>query len=1182
MREKETKAPEENDPIKRMLERLRRSVTDLPPEATAPEKPSESARSSDALEAVQALKQKIASEEESAVDAEISDAEALATNNLSFVDNTRQTDGEAPEDREDALPDEEIDEAVIAEFFEVVEEPAEVEVEEKTEAEAEESASSDASDEPEIDDDKELFLIADEEDASALEDMTALDGEEEGDPFLAFAEEMLREDATRTPSEKPKKEPKREPPATPVDAFATAFPLSVEDEEAEGAPGVSYLTAKPDASVRGDALQKNLQKSIEGIASGTKEADLGYTAVAMPTPFDAPKEKNAPVAQPTVEPEETIVMHTEISDREAELLFAPRRRRTEEDARLYTHRSAVREDRDLLVDNVDATEENGYAVEVEVAGLSKQAPAPTPALQETAPPEESDPNPAPAPAPRREEEVPVIDMEQDGNDEALCDDFLELLAEGRVHASGGKQGEETSAAKKPNLFERRKSIRKAEKVLGDSVTGEQISMDLFSEAASETTAADEEEYAESTAASDTAATPSFVEIPEYPEELDNGYHVSPPLEETVTSDPAPVAAVRTEARMAEPEPVEEFEESAPASVDREAEKAARAALRAQKKQDRKQRLAAARKEFYQEELSAVAGIYEEHAASYNEFTSQGQIGAIGRRFLSRLSSTAVRVFGLALLTVLFFLSENMPLFRLSIEAFFPNQMVLIALHFVAVALTVLCSVPVFSTAWRGIFCRRITSDLYLSILLILTLLYDICLLLIPTGALHFFGFLTALAALVSAIADHRKIHADFSAFRLLSSAGDKLACKITKGGTTAAERGAVSDLPEGQETRVMSVKKIGFANGFFHRITRSCEDSRINLILLLACATVSLAAALIGGLLASSFLVAIFSMLVAFSLSLPVLLLVLHKVPLACLSHRAGAQRSAVVGEVSAIEYSDIGAIAFEDVEAFSSRNVVVQRVKTYAGSTIVDVLYRVASLFSVVGGPLDGVFHSCTADIGMSENVTLLSAEEGGILASVDERELSVGSGDYMLAHRIHVYFDPDDEKILAGGKVNILYAAEEGKLIAKFYIRYKMNEDFEKHVEQLHKYGIRTIIRTYDPLLSDALIEKISYTAGFGVRVAKKTVEQQSDFAQAELNSGIVSRSSTKNILKTLYACRRTVRFSRGAKIASLALSGLGMVGAILLPALGLISAVPTALLALYQLLSVGVFALFAKLYI
>ena len=497
-------------------------------------------------------------------------------------------------------------------------------------------------------------------------------------------------------------------------------------------------------------------------------------------------------------------------------------------------------------------------------------------------------------------------------------------------------------------------------------------------------------------------------------------------------------------------------------------------------------------------------------------------------------------------------------------------------------LTALCSISAFTTAWRGLFCHRVTSELYIALLLIATLLYDVFLLLIPTGELHLFGFLMSAPALVLAASDHRKISADFAAFRVLSSAGDKLACKITKGGATPAERAAVVDLPEGLSTRVMGVKKIGFAKGFFHRITRTCEDGRVNLILLIAAVTVALAAALITGLTAGSFLMAFFAFLVALSLSLPALLLVLHKTPLACLSRRATGLRSAVVGEVSAIEYSDIGAIAFEDVEAFSSRNVVVQRIKTYAGSTIVDVIYRVASLFSLVGGPLDGVFHSSTADIGMSENAMLLSAEDGGILASVDGREISVGCGDYMLAHRIHVYFDPEDEKILAGGKVNVLYAAEEGKLIAKFYIRYKMNEDFEKHAEQLHKYGVRTLIRTYDPLLSDALIEKISYTADFGVRVIKKTVEQQHDFAEAELNSGVVSRSSTRDVLKTLYACRRTVRFSRVFKVVSLAVSGVGMVGAILLSAFGWLGGLPTAVFALYQLLLLGAFALSAKLYI
>ena len=186
------------------------------------------------------------------------------------------------------------------------------------------------------------------------------------------------------------------------------------------------------------------------------------------------------------------------------------------------------------------------------------------------------------------------------------------------------------------------------------------------------------------------------------------------------------------------------------------------------------------------------------------------------------------------------------------------------------------------------------------------------------------------------------------------------------------------------------------------------------------------------------------------------------------------------------------------------------------------------------------------------------------------------------MLARGIRMYYDPDDEENLLGGKVNIMYAAEDGRLMAKFYVRYKMDEDFERDIEELHKRGVRAIIRTYDPNITEPLIGGISYTGRFGVRVVRKTVDQQNDFAVDRLNSGIVSKTSCRDILRTLFACRRMCQVIRVAENCNLLIACFGMLLSLLLCAFGVIFTVPSILLALYQLVWVALIALGGKLYI
>ena len=579
---------------------------------------------------------------------------------------------------------------------------------------------------------------------------------------------------------------------------------------------------------------------------------------------------------------------------------------------------------------------------------------------------------------------------------------------------------------------------------------------------------------------------------------------------------------------------------------------------------------------------ALSGIYNEAGADYHEYTSRNQITLFSERFVADITSCTVRVFILAFLCTLLLLLENLGRLGVTLGGFFAQPGGLATTHLILMVMVILCCVPMFTYAWRHLFANRVLPEAYLAISLLIAFLYDAYLLLAAEPAPFLFGLVPAVSALILSVVDRLKMKGDYTAFKLVSSSGDKLACTVSCGAQTAEEADAVSDLEEGKDTRVLFVKKVGFTSGFFHRVSRVCEDGRKNLWLLITALVGSMMAAIVVGVLQHSLSAGLYAFCVTASFAFPTCTLLLHKLPVAQLFACASANHSAVVGEVSALEYCDAAANAFEDVEAFPSRNVRVQRIKLYGDSALDRVLYQMAGVFSVVGGPLDGVFRSSTAEIGLPSHVRLLHTEGDGLAVMVDGREIRVGRGEYMLRQHIHVYYDPEDENILANGKTNVMYAAENGRLIAKFYIRYKMDADFEKDVEQLHKCGIRTILRTYDPNINEALIATISYTANFGIRVVKKTEEQQKDFAVARLNSGIVTKAATRNILRTLSACRRMCRLTSFLENGAMLIACVGMLLALFASVFGSIFAVPSFFFALYQLLFVGIVALVGKLYI
>lgn len=588
---------------------------------------------------------------------------------------------------------------------------------------------------------------------------------------------------------------------------------------------------------------------------------------------------------------------------------------------------------------------------------------------------------------------------------------------------------------------------------------------------------------------------------------------------------------------------------------------------------------------------ALNDLYREEAAAYNEYTSHNQMGLFRRKFESELSLLALRVGILTFLATFLLILENGLGWGLPLERVFLTPVSMAVLHLLLLFFALLCSIPLFSRAWRQLFASRIVSELFVAVGLLCAMIYGavLCFSLVanagegtPHAAVHLFGFLPVLAALVATITESQKAKNDLASFSLISSAGDKLACTVKNGGSTVAESAAVADLQEGEQTRIVSVKKVGFTSGFFYRVTRNCEDEQKNLWLLPMAAIAACLVALLVGFLESDLLGACYAFCVTFSLALPLCTLILHKLPVSILFRYASSLSCAVVGEVSAIEYSDADAFAFEDVEAFSARGVRVQRIKLYHESALDRVMYQVANVFSLVGGPLDGVFRNSTAELGLSSDVSLQRVLDGGLIASVDGQRICVGSGDFMLKQKIRMYYDAEDEQILANGKTCIMYIAEEGRLSAKFYIRYRMDEAFERDVERLAAKNIRILIRTFDPNIRKVLIDKISYTGRYDVRVVRKTIEQQHDYAAPQINSGIVTRRSVREIVRVLLACRRACRLTALSERGGLVIGCVGMLLSVLLAALGLLLSAPSWLLAVYQLLWILPVWLSSTLYI
>ncbi len=1237
MADKQKKEEQKNDPIQQMLDRLRQSVKDLPPEEA---EETEEAAGLPAADMHKNKRQKFSGKDSAASDEEESDAsereiqkalKAAASNAMGKEEKSAESISKEKGTNEEAVRA--VAEKTVAENFPEPMSPAAVVPPNKEKSTTVVSPNKEKSTTvvPPISDRKGNY--ADMSDFSGIsEEMAAGEKATEEVQYNAPAMEKGSREAASFTSDKGREvdaadvaryfpgeadvgigmdeedlytpEPLENLAETvSVEDFADALrwkgkkqrPDATDSEEAEETRDIEYLKRKSE------------MRSVPGKKGANGSVRSGSTVMSVNVGTDGSepiyREEHAIEAQPMQEPEKRKTAterfsalftdrkkaeadvseltdgllddSTQISEREAELLFRSSPGSAENHGLVKESRGSVEKDAsEECPPTPDA--ENGYAVEVEVmpkiqrngAGRSVHLPDGESVEEIGEDPVFTTHGPSDMPPPSYA--APVNDATASGNvelieseaeEDSYDGDFQTLLRKTdmdteKTGTCGKSDGSASSI--RGNRSHTSGSIRPEDYLSNRPLVGEQIPMDFRAPSGKRERRGPFDVPGKEQQKKDTESRVYSEMLSQMTEEEGT----MPGAVSEVPSGERPVpdeAAVRGSGGNDGGESEHGISQDGSSLADGQKESASglsslESRFSGRRRYKRFRRFVASRHPTVKEEEILTEGIYDAKTIA-NEYTSRNQISRFARRFGTAISWTAVRIFALAFLATFLLVSENIHLMGKSLGPVFASSDAATAINLLALLLCTVLSLPPIVRAVRGLWDGHVLPELFLTCGFLLFVVYDNLLYLTRDSSPRFFSVVIAVAGLFSAVAEYRHLRADFSAFRLLSSAGDKLACAVSSVRTSEAEAKALSDLPE--DARLVSVRKIDFTTGFITRTTRRCENEKAARILLLVALGVSVLTAALTGVLTNRLTDACAALCLSFTAGLPVCLLFIHSYPYASLSRRASANRCAVVGEVSAHEYSDVQAFAFEDVEAFPGRNVHVKRIKLYGDSALDRVLYQVASLFSVVGGPLDSVFRAATAELGLSGETALSHVEDGGIAVAVDGHEISVGCGDYMLKNGIRMYYDPEDERQLAGGRIHIMYAAEDGRLTAKFYILYKMDEDFERSVEQLHHKGIRTLLRTCDPNLSDEMIEKISYVSRFGFRVVHKTAAGLQDFAVPRLNSGLVCRTATADLVRTLLQCRRTTQRIRGLRYFGYCAAALGMLGTAVLIPLGWIPA-------------------------
>lgn len=586
----------------------------------------------------------------------------------------------------------------------------------------------------------------------------------------------------------------------------------------------------------------------------------------------------------------------------------------------------------------------------------------------------------------------------------------------------------------------------------------------------------------------------------------------------------------------------------------------------------------------QDELSAPACIspdeQKDAAKKTSEFVHQSQRDAIKDRLLDSIMGLKIRMGAVGVFAVLAMIFELL-VFGGSISSsvfqssFFFGAAALVDLLIVACIFVL--TLPETVRAIKNLSDGKATAELFLPLAFIVSVAYLCALVAVPTPSYALFGFIYAVVALVCVFATYYRLNADFIAFKVISQNTEKkiLDKKMTR--ELPKENIALDGLVDEYTSYTSRIFRVAFITDFFKHTDEPTDKGQQVLPMLI----ISLGAALVSGVICFFVPGGIVSALAAFALvfllGCPALAILSHKISYFDSQNAALAEDSTVVGENSYSDFSDVDVIAFEDTEIFGTEDVNLKRFMLYGErDNIEKAMRQMYSLFSVVRGPLYKIFANALDNKVRHAPAEHMEIEEDGLSGVLAGSRIYAGSEDYMRRHGI--ILPPTTSSDVGADTTKIMYAAEDGEVYAKFYIRYSFTEEFTMLLPELKKEGIVPLIYTSDPNLSNELLRTLSAGADC-MRVVKRLEKRpDTDKIFRRASARVVTYGDKINAINTILLTRKYKSFSD--KLAIVALYAMS-IGSAIAAVASLISAsaIPSAVFGIWHILSCLVLRLLSK---
>ena len=564
-------------------------------------------------------------------------------------------------------------------------------------------------------------------------------------------------------------------------------------------------------------------------------------------------------------------------------------------------------------------------------------------------------------------------------------------------------------------------------------------------------------------------------------------------------------------------------------------------------------------------------VREEKPGELREFITPVEAKGIFENYKTAFGKNALSLFAMAAVVIVLFFYENIITLGGHLPdalnpVYYPVVNVMVGLQFLFIGAGI--AYRSLIKGIRGLIDRKPVPESFIPLILLVSVIFAVCVCFFsPDFTPVTFNFPASLCLFFAVLNERMDLRREIMSFNIISSKRTKFALEKLELGDAELETKAFDKfLPK--QPAVFKINKTGFIDGYFRR-TKAYPSTKLVLKAFIpASAAIAAASLVMGAILLRDWQSAVMLAYTAFFFSLPATVFIAFGLPAFRASKLAFAENSAFVGESALDEYTTAGSISFDDREVFPTAGVKLRSVKVFGSGRIDTVIYNVASIYSVLGGPLSDVLNVATADLGRSEDTEILSVDNEGVEALVDGKHLYAGKADYLRKNGYVPVSDPDDEEIVSGGEISIMYLVCDDEVIAKLYIRYRIDPGFEVTVKRLYKSGICVGIKTVDPNINDEMLSTKIKLAKYPVRVLKYSDISGSRRGSDRTDSGIVSKKSAKALLSVFTLCDRIKHVTKTNIAVDIITMITGLAVCIATAVIGSVVSVPSLYVALFQL--------------